>query len=110
MCPAMPYALAAKINYPNRPVVACVGDGAMQMLGNEVLVTATRLWKQWPDRRFVVCVLHNNDLNQVTWEQRVMEGDPKFEASQDLPDFPFARAGMDIAAGEYGYWARDGRR
>ncbi|MCX5771536.1 MAG: thiamine pyrophosphate-dependent enzyme, partial [Candidatus Hydrogenedentes bacterium] len=91
MCPALPYALAAKVNYPNRPVIACVGDGAMQMLGNEVLVTATRLWRNWPDPRFLVCILHNNDLNQVTWEQRVMEGDPKFKASQDLPDFPFAQ-------------------
>ncbi len=63
----------------------------MQMLGNEVLVTATRLWRKWSDPRFVVCVLHNNDLNQVTWEQRVMEGDPKFKSSQDLPDFPFAQ-------------------
>lgn len=91
MCPAMPYALAAKINYPNRPVIACVGDGAMQMLGNNALITLSRLWREWQDPTFVVCVLHNNDLNQVTWEQRVMEGDPKFEASQNLPDFPFAR-------------------
>lgn len=90
MCPAMPYALAAKLNYPNRPVVACVGDGAMQMLGNGTLITMSRLWRHWVNRTFVVCVLHNNDLNQVTWEQRVMEGDPKFQASQDLPDFPFA--------------------
>ena len=44
----------------------------------------------WPDQRLIVLVLHNNDLNQVTWEQRAMEGDPKFDASQDLPDFDYA--------------------
>jgi pyruvate dehydrogenase (quinone) len=35
-------------------------------------------------------VLHNDDLNQVTWEQRVLSGDPKLDASQVLPDFRYA--------------------
>jgi pyruvate dehydrogenase (quinone) len=87
---AMPYATAAKLCHPDRPVVALVGDGAMQMLGINALVTIARLWRQWPDPRLVVMVLHNGDLNMVTWEQRVNEGDPKFSASQDLPAFPFA--------------------
>jgi pyruvate dehydrogenase (quinone) len=91
MCPAVPYALAAKFAYPDRPVIATIGDGAMQMLGNLALIDLARYQDRWPNRQLVVLVLHNNDLNQVTWEQRVMSGDPKLEVSQTLPDFPYAR-------------------
>lgn len=87
---AVPYALTAKLCHPERPVVALVGDGAMQMLGINGLVTIAAHWRQWADPRLVVMVLNNGDLNMVTWEQRVSEGDPKFSASQDLPAFPFA--------------------
>jgi len=87
----VPYAIASKFAYPDRPAIALVGDGAMQMNGNNGLITIAKYWKQWSDPRLVVLVLHNNDLNQVTWEQRVLAGDPKFSASQDLPDFPYAR-------------------
>lgn len=90
MGPALPYALAAKFTHPDRPVVACVGDGAMQMNGINVLLTAAKYWQEWQDPRLIVLVLDNGDLNQVTWEQRVMEGDPKFEASQNLPRFDYA--------------------
>jgi pyruvate dehydrogenase (quinone) len=90
MCPAVPYALAAKMAYPDRPVIACLGDGAMQMLGINALVDIARYRKEWSDQRLVVLVLNNHDLNQVTWEQRVMSGDPKLDASQSLPDFPYA--------------------
>lgn len=90
MCPAMPYALAAKFVFPDRPVVAMVGDGAMQMLGNNALISVAHYWRRWEDPRLVVLVLNNRDLNQVTWEQRVMEGDPKFRGSQVLPAFSFA--------------------
>jgi pyruvate dehydrogenase (quinone) len=88
---AMPYAVAAKFAYPDRPVIALVGDGAMQMNGINVLITIEKYWKEWADPRLIVLVLYNHDLNQVTWEQRAFIGDPKFEGSQDLPDFPFAR-------------------
>jgi pyruvate dehydrogenase (quinone) len=91
MCPGVPYAIAAKFAFPDRVAIALVGDGAMQMLGNNELITISKYWKEWSDPRLVVLVLNNRDLNQVTWEQRVMEGDPKYEASQDIPDFPFAR-------------------
>ena len=91
MCPAVPYALAAKFAYPDRPVIATIGDGAMQMLGNLALIDLARYQDRWANRQLVVLVLHNNDLNQVTWEQRVMSGDPKLEVSQTLPDFPYAR-------------------
>src|SRR4051812_47253328 len=90
MCPAVPYALAAKFAYPDRPVVAAIGDGAMQMIGNAALIDIARYHERWSNQQLVVVVLHNNDLNQVTWEQRVMSGDPKLEASQTLPDFPYA--------------------
>ena len=91
MCPAVPYALAAKFAYPERPVIASIGDGAMQMLGNAALIDLAHYAPRWSNKQCIVVVLHNNDLNQVTWEQRVMAGDPKLQASQVLPDFPFAR-------------------
>jgi pyruvate dehydrogenase (quinone) len=87
----VPYAIAAKFAYPDRPVIALVGDGAMQMNGLNGLITVKKYWKQWADPRFVVLVLNNHDLNQVTWEMRAQTGDPKFEASQQVPDFPYAR-------------------
>ena len=87
---AVPYAIAAKFAHPGRPVVAASGDGAMQMCGNSELVTVAKYWERWSDPRLVVVVLNNRDLNMVTWEQRAFEGDPKFPASQDLPDFPYA--------------------
>ena len=90
MCPGVPYAIAAKFAYPDRAVVAMVGDGAMQMLGNDGLVTISKYWQTWSDPRLVILVLRNRDLNQVTWEQRVMNGDPKYVASQDLPDMSYA--------------------
>ncbi len=90
MGPGVPYAIAAKFAYPHRPVIALVGDGAMQMNGINELITIAKYRHQWADQRLVVLVLNNRDLNQVTWEQRAMEGNPKFEGSQDLPDFPYA--------------------
>ena len=90
MCPGVPYATAAKFCYPDRPVIALVGDGAMQMLGINGLVTIAAHWREWEDPRLVVMVLHNGDLNMVTWEQRGMSGEPKFSTSQDVPRLPFA--------------------
>jgi pyruvate dehydrogenase (quinone) len=90
MCPAIPYALAAKFAYPDRPVIAAIGDGAMQMLGINALIDIAHYAKRWPDQRIVISVLNNRDLNQVTWEQRVMSGDPKLDASQVLPPFDYA--------------------
>ncbi len=90
MGPGVPYAIAAKFAHPDRPVLALVGDGAMQMNGINELITIAKYRHRWPDQRLIVLVLNNRDLNQVTWEQRAMSGDPKFEGSQDLPDFPYA--------------------
>jgi pyruvate dehydrogenase (quinone) len=86
----VPYAIAAKFAHPRRPAFALVGDGAMQMNGINELITIAKYRDRWPDQRLIVLVLNNRDLNQVTWEQRAMEGDPKFAGSQDLPDFPYA--------------------
>ncbi|MGX1169800.1 pyruvate dehydrogenase (quinone) [Bradyrhizobium sp. USDA 372] len=88
---AVPYALAAKYAHPDRPVIALVGDGAMQMNNMAELITAAKYWRDWKDPRFVVCVFNNEDLNQVTWEQRIINGDPKFEASQRIPDVSYSR-------------------
>jgi pyruvate dehydrogenase (quinone) len=90
MGPAVPYAIGAKWAYPDRPAIALAGDGAMQMNGLAELITIARYWKQWSDPRLVIAVLHNNDLNQVTWEMRALEGAPKFAASQTLPDVDYA--------------------
>ena len=90
MGPGVPYAIGAKFAHPDRPVIALVGDGAMQMNGSAELLTMCRYYQQWSDPRLVVCVFHNNDLNQVTWELRAMGGSPKFEQSQSLPDVSYA--------------------
>ena len=90
---AVPYAIGAKFAHPDRPVIALVGDGAMQMNNMAELITVQKYWKQWSDPRWIVCVFNNEDLNEVTWEQRVMEGNPRFEASQDIPDFAYAKFG-----------------
>lgn len=87
----VPYAIAAKMAFPDRPVIAMVGDGAMQMNGNSELLTVQQYWKEWSNPSFIVLVLANHDLNQVTWEQRVLAGDPKFPIAQDVIDFPYAR-------------------
>lgn len=91
MGPGVPYAIAAKFAHPDRTVIAMVGDGAMQMNGMNELITIGKYWRRWSSPHLIVMVLNNRDLNQVTWEQRVMEGDPKFKASQEVPDFPYAR-------------------
>jgi pyruvate dehydrogenase (quinone) len=87
----VPYAIAAKFAHPDRVAIALVGDGAMQMNGLNELITVAKYWERWSDPRLIVLVLNNRDLNMVTWEQRALEGDPKFEASQEIPDFPYAR-------------------
>ncbi|WP_431145459.1 thiamine pyrophosphate-requiring protein [Pseudomonas alvandae] len=86
---AVPYAIAAKFCHPDRPVIALVGDGAMQMNNMAELITVAKYWRTWTNTTWICAVFNNQDLNQVTWEQRVMEGDPKFEASQDIPDVPY---------------------
>jgi pyruvate dehydrogenase (quinone) len=90
MGPGVPYAIGAKFGGLGRPCIALVGDGAMQMNGINELITIAKYWQDWDDPRLVVAVLHNNDLNQVTWELRAMGGSPQFLPSQELPDFPYA--------------------
>lgn len=87
----MPYAIGAKFAHPDRPVIAICGDGAMQMNGMNELLTVSRYWRDWSNPKLAILVLNNRDLNQVTWEQRVMGGDPKFLGSQSLPEFSYAR-------------------
>ncbi len=90
MGPGVPYVIGAKWAHPDRPAIALVGDGAMQMNGMAELITVAHYWKRWADPRLIVAILHNNDLNQVTWEMRAMEGAPKFAESQTLPDVDYA--------------------
>ncbi len=90
MGPGVPYGIGAKFAHPDRPAIVFSGDGAMQMNGMAELVTVKRYWEQWSDPRLVIAVLHNNDLNQVTWEMRAMAGAPKFEESQFIPDVDYA--------------------
>ncbi|WP_068469780.1 thiamine pyrophosphate-requiring protein [Candidatus Protochlamydia phocaeensis] len=88
---AVPYAIAAKFAFPKRIVIALVGDGAMQMNGNEELITIKKYWQEWLDPRLIILVLNNRDLNFETWEQRLGDGNPIYENSQSIPDFPYAR-------------------
>ena len=87
---AVPYAVAAKFCFPDRVCIAVTGDGAMQMNGLNACITVAKYWQEWSDPRWITLVLNNRDLNQVTWEQRIMMGDIRFVASQELPDFPYA--------------------
>jgi pyruvate dehydrogenase (quinone) len=89
MVPGVPYAIAAKFAFPDRVAVAMVGDGAMQMGGMAEMITAAKYYQEWADPRLIVLVLNNEDLNQVTWEQKAMAGDPRFVDSQALPYVPF---------------------
>ncbi|HLN77989.1 MAG TPA: thiamine pyrophosphate-requiring protein [Nocardioidaceae bacterium] len=100
MGPAVPYGIGAKFAHPGRPAIVFAGDGAMQMNGLAELITVKHYWEQWSDPRLVVAVLHNNDLNQVTWEMRAMGGAPKFEESQRIPDVDYAAfaASLGLAA------------
>ena len=88
---AVPYAIGAKLAHPDRPVIALVGDGAMQMNNMAELITIAKYMDRWADKRLVTCVFNNQDLNEVTWEQRVMNGNPRFNASQDIPDIRYSR-------------------
>ncbi|MCR6490246.1 thiamine pyrophosphate-requiring protein [Amycolatopsis sp. OK19-0408] len=99
MGPAVPYAIGAKFAFGDRPVVALTGDGAMQMNGMAELLTIARYRERWADQRLVVCVFHNGDLNQVTWELRAMGGAPKFEQSQSLPEVSYADFARSIGLG-----------
>ncbi len=90
MGPGVPYGIGAKFGHPDRPVIVFAGDGAMQMNGLAELITVKHYWEQWADPRLIIAVLHNNDLNQVTWEMRAMEGAPKFIESQQLPEVSYA--------------------
>ncbi len=88
---ATPYAVAAKMAYPHRPVIGFIGDGAMQMNGLNVMITVGKYWNNWADPRFIIMVLNNQDLNQVTWEERIQLGDGKTPSTQTIPDFPYHR-------------------
>src|SRR5205085_7849689 len=91
MGPGVPYAIAAKFAHPDRPVIALVGDGALQMNGINELITIAKYRDRWTDQRLIVLVPNNHDLNQATWEQRAQSGDPKNPLTQEIPDFPYAR-------------------
>jgi len=96
---AVPYAIAAKLAYPDRPVIALAGDGAMQMNGMAELITIAKYRERWADPRLIVMVINNRDLAFVTWEERIQAGDPKWETSQSLPDVPYAAFAKSIGLG-----------
>jgi pyruvate dehydrogenase (quinone) len=87
---SLPYGIAGKLAHPDRPMIVLSGDGGFQMTGVAELITLSRLWREWADPRFVICVLNNGDLAEVSWEQLEMESSPRFTPSQSLPDFPAA--------------------
>ena len=99
MGPGVPYGIGAKFGHPDRPVIVFAGDGAMQMNGLAELITVKHYWEEWADPRLVIAVLHNNDLNQVTWEMRAMEGSPKFTESQRLPDVSYEGFARSLGLG-----------
>ena len=86
---ATPYAVAAKMAFPDRPVIGFIGDGAMQMNGLNVMITVGKYWQSWKDPRFIIMVINNRDLNQVTWEERVSSAKARRRSTQSIPDFPY---------------------
>ena len=86
-----PYAIGARFAFPDRPVIAVVGDGAFQMNGMNEMITIKRYMDRLMAHRqpFIFCVYNNQDLNQVTWEQRVLAGDPKYPGSQYIPNLEY---------------------
>ncbi|WP_053849405.1 thiamine pyrophosphate-requiring protein [Streptomyces sp. NRRL B-24085] len=99
MGPGVPYVIGAKFAHGDRPAIALVGDGAMQMNGLAELITVAKYWEQWADPRLVVAVFNNQDLNQVTWEMRAMSGAPQFLPSQSLPDVAYADFARSVGLG-----------
>jgi pyruvate dehydrogenase (quinone) len=87
----VPYAIAAKFAFSERMVIAFMGDGAMQMNGINEMITVKKYWREWKTPHFIVLVLNNQDLNQVTWEERVQLGEGKTLSTQSIPDFPYAK-------------------
>jgi pyruvate dehydrogenase (quinone)/pyruvate oxidase len=87
MANGLPYAIAAQIAYPNRQVVAMVGDGGFTMLMGEF---ATSVKYGLPIK---VVVIKNNSLGQIKWEQMVFLGNPEYGCDLQPIDFAaFARA------------------
>ena len=90
MLAAMPYAVAAKFAYPDRPVVCTIGDGAFQMLGMNELITIKKYQDTWENKQFIILVLHNDDLTQVSWEMRTEDGNPRWPGSQAVETMNYA--------------------
>jgi pyruvate dehydrogenase (quinone) len=90
MLAAMPYAVAAKFAYSDRTVVCTIGDGAFQMLGMNELITVKKYLDSWQNKQFIIVVLHNDDLTQVSWEMRTEDGNPVWRTAQDVESVDFA--------------------
>jgi pyruvate dehydrogenase (quinone) len=90
MLAAMPYAEAAKFAYPDRPVICTIGDGAFQMLGMNELITVKKYLQRWQNKQFIVLVMHNDDLTQVSWEMRTEDANPVWRGSQDVESVDYA--------------------
>ena len=90
MLAAMPYAVAAKFAYPDRPVICTIGDGAFQMLGMNELITIKKYMKEWDNPQLIIMVLHNDDLTQVSWEMRAEDANPVWSTSQDVESVDYA--------------------
>ena len=67
---AVPYAIAAKYANPGHPVIALMGDGAMQMNNMAELITVTKYWRERQDHRWIVCVFNNDDLTTMKISMR----------------------------------------
>src|SRR5262249_9182634 len=81
MAPGLPYALGAQAAYPNRQVVAFVGDGGFTMLMGEL---APAVKHALPIK---VIIIKNNTLGQIKWEQMVFLGNPKYACDLHPIDF-----------------------
>ncbi len=88
MACGLPYAVAAAVAYPQRQVIAFVGDGGLTMLMGE-LATLRKY-----DLNVKVIVIKNNALGQIKWEQMVFLGNPEYVC--ELQPIDFAAVGQGL--------------
>jgi pyruvate dehydrogenase (quinone)/pyruvate oxidase len=92
MACALPYAIAAAVVYPDRPVYCIIGDGGLSMLlGELITVAAYKL-------NIKIVVIKNNTLGQIKWEQMVFLGNPEYACDLYPADFVMIARGAGIDA------------
>jgi pyruvate dehydrogenase (quinone)/pyruvate oxidase len=92
MACGLPYAIAAAVAFPDRPVYCIIGDGGLSMLlGELITIAAYKL-------NIKIVVIKNNTLGQIKWEQMVFLGNPEYACDLYPADFVTIARGAGIEA------------